>query len=56
MEVKGCPFCGRMPELNVEKIANERLYWITCKCGIEQKAYKTKIHAIKKWNRRTEND
>lgn len=55
-ELKGCPFCGRKPELHVEKIANERLYWVTCKCGVEWKAYHTKEHTIRKWNRRVEYD
>ena len=51
-KLKPCPFCGKEPILEEVKIANAKGYFVKCKCGTEQKLYKSKINAIKKWNRR----
>lgn len=50
MELKPCPFCGRVPAVEV---IDNRGYFIKCKCGIEEShVYRSKQSAIKKWNRR----
>lgn len=52
MEIKKCPFCGRDPELVTIALANQRDYFIKCKCGVECRIYTDKYNAIKAWNRR----
>lgn len=54
-ELKNCPFCGRgIDEVKVIRIANERRYFVKCKCGIETNDYASKQCAVKKWNKRKE--
>lgn len=51
MELKPCPFCGRIPI--VEKCGSKE-YFIRCKCGINQdKLYHQKCDAIRSWNKRS---
>ena len=51
-KLKPCPFCGRQPEVIVNKAGNMAEYWIVCKCGIESRIYVSKQGAVKAWNRR----
>ena len=50
VELKPCPFCGRMP---IIQDCGDYGYFVTCRCGIEQtKLYAQKCDAVKHWNRR----
>ena len=54
--LKPCPFCGKIPVLNVLKGSNFNEYYVECKSRycIEQKhCYRTRKAAIDAWNRRS---
>lgn len=52
-DLKPCPFCGReISGVTVIHNANQRDYYIKCKCGIETPLYASKQGVENKWNKR----
>lgn len=55
--LKRCPFCGRRPVLydctvGYDEAINNPMAWITCICGIETIAAKSRGYAAAIWNSR----
>lgn len=55
-ELKPCPFCGLIPNINVHHYSFGIRHKIICKCGIQTKEYKKLPMAKRAWNRRADND
>ena len=51
-DLKACPFCGRIPDI---EDCGEHRWFIRCKCGIAQdKLFFQKCDAVRTWNKRKE--
>jgi Lar family restriction alleviation protein len=54
VELKPCPFCGKMPTLKTEFNAREqpRYYYVACSCGATFTNADCESDAAERWNRR----